>query len=149
MLDNILFYTLPFILSFTNSFLLIPRIKEFAKDKNFFDKPDSRKSHTAPIVNLGGVGIFVSFIIGVLITKNSGFLIFESNNIFNVFFIGCIGFFLIGFFDDLKPSSPFFRLGLEIVLVIFLFNNGIKLELLNTNIYSDSFLVFIFNLITY
>lgn len=147
MLDNIIFYTLPFILSFANSFFIIPRIKEFAKDKKFFDRPDSRKSHTAPIVNLGGVGIFISFMLGVIITKSLGIFIFESNNIFNVFFIGCIGFFLIGFFDDLKPSSPFFRLGLEIILVIFLFNNGIKLELLNTNIYSDSFLVFIFNFI--
>ena len=81
MLDNILFFTLPFFLSFTNSFLLIPRIKEFAKNKNFFDKPNSRKSHTAPIVNLGGVGIFISFIVGFLVTKSLVNIDLENSNI--------------------------------------------------------------------
>ena len=126
-------------------FLLLPKIKEFAKDKKFFDKPDFRKSHTSPIVNLGGVGIFISFMIGFLITRSLNIINLENSNSINLFLIKTLGFFLIGIYDDLKPSSPFLRLGVEITLVIFLFNNGLKLELFNENIVTNANQIFLFN----
>ncbi len=48
------------------NFALLPIIIRVSHRQGWFDVPNGRKIHTDPIPRLGGVGIFVSFLVGVL-----------------------------------------------------------------------------------
>ena len=79
--------------------LLIPFVKKIALHINALDIPDARKVHTKPIPRLGGLGIFIGFLIG--------YMIFGENTIqMNSILIGSFIIVLTGMFDDIKPISP-------------------------------------------
>ena len=51
--------------------LIIPFIKKIAIHINALDIPDERKVHTKPIPRLGGLGIFIGFLMGYMIFGKS------------------------------------------------------------------------------
>ena len=51
------------LIAFFISIFLIPKINSFGFKNNILDKPNKRKTHKAPIVRLGGVAIYSSFIV--------------------------------------------------------------------------------------
>jgi UDP-N-acetylmuramyl pentapeptide phosphotransferase/UDP-N-acetylglucosamine-1-phosphate transferase len=86
-------------LSFIIAFLAIPAIIRVAKEKKLFDVPDSRKLHTKPIASLGGVGVFLGFIISALLSISFG------NAEFQYFFAASILIFFLGLKDDILILS--------------------------------------------
>lgn len=79
--------------------LIIPYVKKIAMHINALDIPDARKVHTKPIPRLGGLGIFIGFLMG--------YMIFGENTIqMNSILIGSFIIVLTGMFDDIKPISP-------------------------------------------
>jgi len=59
------------IIAFIVTFLVIPVIIVIAKKKKLYDVPDDkRKFHKQPIPSLGGLGMFVGFILSILLTVN-------------------------------------------------------------------------------
>ena len=52
-----------FIISFSISFVVIPPIVRFAQIRNLYDKPNKRKSHNTLVPRLGGVALFLSFVL--------------------------------------------------------------------------------------
>ena len=78
--------------------LIIPYVKKIALHINALDIPNERKVHTKPIPRLGGLGIFVGFLVG--------YMIFGHNTIqMNSILIGSFIIVLTGMFDDIKPIS--------------------------------------------
>lgn len=78
--------------------LIIPFVKKIALHINALDIPDARKVHKSPIPRLGGLGIFIGFLIG--------YMIFGENTIqMNSILIGSFIIVLTGMFDDIKPIS--------------------------------------------
>ena len=78
--------------------LIIPFVKKIAIHINALDIPDARKVHTTPIPRLGGLGIFVGFLIG--------YMIFGKNTVqMNSILIGSFIIVLTGMIDDIKPIS--------------------------------------------
>ena len=78
--------------------LIIPLVKKIAEHIKAMDIPDARKVHTKPIPRLGGLGIFMGFLIG--------YMIFGKNTIqMNSILIGSFIILLTGIFDDIKPIS--------------------------------------------
>jgi len=78
--------------------LIIPYIKKIAIHINALDIPDARKVHTKPIPRLGGLGIFIGFLLG--------YIIFGQNTIqMNSILIGSFIIVLTGIIDDIKPIS--------------------------------------------
>lgn len=78
--------------------LIIPFIKKIALHINAMDMPDARKVHTKPIPRLGGLGIFIGFLVG--------YMIFGDNNIqMNSILIGSFIILITGIVDDIKPIS--------------------------------------------
>jgi len=78
--------------------LIIPLVKKIALHINALDIPDARKVHTKPIPRLGGLGIFIGFLIG--------YMIFGKSTIqMNSILIGSFIIVLTGIFDDIKPIS--------------------------------------------
>ena len=78
--------------------IIIPFVKKIAEHINAIDIPDARKVHTKPIPRLGGLGIFMGFLVG--------YMIFGENNVqMNSILIGSFIILLTGIFDDIKPIS--------------------------------------------
>lgn len=86
--------------AFMITFLAIPAIINVAKEKKLFDLPDARKLHTNPIASLGGVGIFLGFLLACLLTIPN-----KENQEFRYFFASAIVIFFLGLKDDILIIS--------------------------------------------
>tara|TARA_B100000214_G_C23963652_1_gene626595 strand:+ start:1414 stop:2415 length:1002 start_codon:yes stop_codon:yes gene_type:complete len=144
MFDHI--YYLIFVLTLITTSLLVPQVKKFSIKNNFFDDPNKRKQHKNPKPRLGGLAVFISFIISCGISsfllKGSG----NSTNLINIFMIFGSCFFLLGFIDDLKSLSPFFRLFMEFLFAIFIFKSGLRINsFINPFVFNNSNILFLPN----
>ncbi len=90
-----------FAVSFIITYGVIPVIISIAHSKGLVDKPNSRTSHTASIPTLGGLGIFIGFILSLALFTN--FKVFPSLQYF--MFAMIISFFL-GMKDDVIALAP-------------------------------------------
>lgn len=90
------------ILAFIITFLVIPVIIVIAKKKKLYDEPDDkRKFHKQPIPSLGGLGMFVGFILSILLTIN-----FASDAPEFQFYIAAfLLIFFLGIKDDILVLS--------------------------------------------
>ncbi len=91
------------ITAFLITFLVIPVIIVIAKKKKLYDEPDDkRKFHKLPIPSLGGLGMFIGFILSILLTIN-----FSSQAPEFQFYIAAfLIIFFLGMKDDIMVISP-------------------------------------------
>ena len=83
--------------------LVIPLVKKIAIHINALDIPNERKVHTVPIPRLGGLGIFIGFLIG--------YMIFGQSTVqMNSILIGSFIILLTGMIDDIKPINANYKL---------------------------------------
>ena len=54
------------ITTFISSIILVPIVKKIAYHINAIDMPNERKVHNKPMPRLGGLAIFLSFLIGYI-----------------------------------------------------------------------------------
>ena len=108
-----------------------PLIKNLGLKFNILDIPDSRKIHKLPIVRIGGLTIFITFLLFIftipLFFNLQNIDIYESQNTF-ILLIGGISFFLLGLHDDIYKSPPVFRLIVQILVAIALTFHGINIS---------------------
>lgn len=76
---------------------------------SIIDKPSFNKIHKTPIPRSGGLGIFLTFILGLILFRDS-----LSINIYEIVFLFVI--FLIGFIDDFISIPQKVKFGVEITL---------------------------------
>jgi UDP-GlcNAc:undecaprenyl-phosphate/decaprenyl-phosphate GlcNAc-1-phosphate transferase len=96
-----LFFTL--IVCFIISILITPLIKKLAISIGATDKPNQRKVHQSTMPRLGGLAIFISFIIGMLILQ-------PLNPAFIPIIIGSSIIVITGICDDLFELSAKYKL---------------------------------------
>ncbi|MBL7832793.1 MAG: undecaprenyl/decaprenyl-phosphate alpha-N-acetylglucosaminyl 1-phosphate transferase [Cyclobacteriaceae bacterium] len=101
--------------SFVICFLIIPVIIKYSLEKNLVDIPGRRKIHKKITPSMGGIAIFIGFVLSTLIWteiahwKDMRFILIA---LFMVFFIGVR--------DDLVPLRPFMKLLGQVVAAIVL-----------------------------
>jgi len=134
-------YLLAFLTATVLSLILTFFAGWVAKKIGILDIPSSRKVHSQPIPLLGGIGIYLSFVLtitaGLLIVKYG--LLPESMHVYipgiqstfkklSAIFIG--GFIVIcfGLIDDIKGIKPLQKLCLQIIAAIILFAEGIRIS---------------------
>ena len=88
------------------SFALVPLVKKIAFKVDALDYPNNRKVHTMPTPRLGGIGIVVSFYVGIFIVF--GFTQTAISIIFPSMFV-----VLAGILDDIFTISPKVKLFLQ------------------------------------
>ncbi|MDR0384932.1 MAG: undecaprenyl/decaprenyl-phosphate alpha-N-acetylglucosaminyl 1-phosphate transferase [Prevotellaceae bacterium] len=81
-------------------FFSIPKVIKVAIKKDLVAKPNHRTSHTGRIPNVGGISIFISFILALLITSDFG----QNNKIQFLIFTTLVLFF-VGLYDDIMIIS--------------------------------------------
>ncbi|WP_297090112.1 MraY family glycosyltransferase [uncultured Draconibacterium sp.] len=103
------------ILSFSLVLVVVPPIIRTAKAKHLFEPFEERKVHTQVVPPLGGVAIFIGFIMSSIIATDG--LRFES---FKYIIAGVILMFFIGLKDDLMVISARKKFVVQILSAIIL-----------------------------
>lgn len=105
---------LSIILSFVIGLCFMPLVIDIAKKRNFVVKPNKRTSHEGTIPNIGGINIFISFLLTVFLFSY-GIIDQLQFIIIGVFFI-----LIVGFVDDLIDIKAYWKLLGELVSAFFL-----------------------------
>jgi UDP-GlcNAc:undecaprenyl-phosphate GlcNAc-1-phosphate transferase len=95
--------------------LIIPIIIKIAHHVNALDIPNERKVHKFPMPRLGGLAIFIGFLVG--------YMVFCKPTVqMNSILIGSFFIIMVGVFDDIKPVKPLIKFGgqlLAAIIVVF------------------------------
>ena len=132
------------IVSFCGTLILIPLAKAFGEKFNFNDIPNKRKLHTKSIVRLGGVPIFIGFLLGLLSVFFTGGL--EPYSLENISSYGKIlifmatSIFFLGLFDDLFKLSAKFRLGFQFVVASIAWLGELRIDSLDFSFINQSYI---------
>lgn len=118
-----IYFTL--LICFISSILLTPLVKKFAFKIGATDKPNQRKVHQKIMPRLGGLAIYVSFIIGMLILRPAGPYTMPI-------ILGSIVIIITGILDDVLELSAKIKfiaqIGAAGIVVIW---GGIDVEFIN------------------
>ena len=126
-------YLFLLLFSFLLTFLLIPLVVNLGEYYGFVDKPSYRKNHIIPRVRIGGLAIFISYILVSFVNFN--FISTNSLNLGNSFltilFIGTFASFVIGIIDDLFILQAYTRLIMLTLVAIFTWYYGFTIQIIN------------------
>jgi UDP-GlcNAc:undecaprenyl-phosphate GlcNAc-1-phosphate transferase len=113
------------VISFLATFLAIPIVLRVAEEKKLYDLPDDdRKLHKKPIASLGGIGIFIGFIISILLSS-----IVADKPEFSYFMAAATLIFFIGLKDDLINLSAKTKFFAQLVIsAILIFKGGLLIN---------------------
>jgi UDP-N-acetylmuramyl pentapeptide phosphotransferase/UDP-N-acetylglucosamine-1-phosphate transferase len=89
-----------FVAALIIGFFSIPKVVKVAVKKDLVAKPNHRTSHTGRIPNVGGISIFISFILALLIASN-----FKLDNKMQFFVFTVLILFFVGLYDDIMIIS--------------------------------------------
>jgi UDP-GlcNAc:undecaprenyl-phosphate/decaprenyl-phosphate GlcNAc-1-phosphate transferase len=117
-------YILAFAITLVSSLLITPIVKKFAIKIGAVDKPNQRKVHKNIMPRLGGLAIFLSFIIGVLITN-------PTDTYHLPIIIGSLIIIVTGFFDDILELSPKLKLLGQLLAAVIVVFGGLEVEFIN------------------
>ncbi len=119
--------------AFISNLIITPILIYLAKKNKWYDRSDERKIHIVPTPRIGGVGIYISFIIGLSVfyafTKmntitSSSLTIFQFISII----ISISMFFAIGIIDDYHELSARLKFAIQAVTVILLMVAGFRFK---------------------
>ncbi len=110
------------ILALLIAFTITPAVRAFAYIIGAIDVPrDNRRMHKHPIPRIGGLSIFLSFVV-------ASFAFCEvDNNLLSVY-IGGILIVAVGVFDDVKPINAWLKFAFQIFAACIPIACGVKLE---------------------
>ena len=106
-------------LSLFITFILLPSIVDISRARGLVAVPNSRTSHSNEVPILGGLGVFIGFIISCLI-----FLSFSTFPRFQYLFAGLIIIFFVGFKDDVVGISPMKKFWGQMVAALIIIEFG-------------------------
>lgn len=124
-----IYYFIFFISLFTAYLSTIPA-KNIALSIGAIDKPNDIKIHSKSIPRLGGLAIYVAFLITIIfIYYFNNNLYFISNNRILGIFIGGTIVFIVGLIDDIKTIKASYKLLIQAIAASVLFFYGIRMDL--------------------
>ncbi len=119
-----------FLVGFLVTLGVIPEIIKFTKKHKLMDDPDmdkeKRKMHKDPIPTLGGVGIFLGFII-----STAAWMLLSGNISILFIAISLVILFITGIVDDLKDLRASLKFLIQIGTALLVAKFGIRIESLN------------------
>ena len=109
---------LSFGLSFAVAFLMTPPVKTFAEKIGAIDVPDARRVHDHPIPRMGGIAIFIGFVLSVIV-----FVSFTPQ-IMGIL-LGSLIIAVMGAVDDVVSLKPWAKLLGQIVAALVAIRCGV------------------------
>lgn len=92
-------YLLAFVIALVVTYIMTPLVKSFAIRVGAIDKPDARKVHQESIPRLGGLAIFIGYMVSLLYTVT------DIRNVLGLI-LGSIVIVGVGVWDDIKQIGP-------------------------------------------
>lgn len=106
------------------SFCFTPLVKALAEKLGALDMPgELRRVNDRPVPRLGGLAIFIGFLVGVLPFSN---LTEPVQGIL----LGCVIILLLGFLDDLFSLNPWIKLLVQGLAAFVAMESGVRIEFL-------------------
>ena len=115
------------------SFLMTPVVKTFAYKVGAIDVPkDNRRMHKVPVPRLGGLAIFIGFMVSIL-------LFVEINREMKSILLGAVIIVVLGVVDDIMALPAMLKFVVQIAAALIPALNGVQiLAFSNPNIFSES-----------
>lgn len=118
-------YILPFDFAFLTVLILVPILRRIAYKLNFVDIPNRRKIHIGPVPLLGGLAIYLGFIISMIFW-------IEDSRLKMAIIISSTLIVIIGLIDDYyktqkKELSSLPKIIVQIIVVIVLYSFGVRI----------------------
>lgn len=113
------------VVCFLISTFMVPIVKKIAFHIGALDIPNERKVHTKPMPRLGGLAIFIAFLLGYMLFANPST---EMNSIL----IGSFIVLLTGMLDDIKPLPALIKFSGQLLgALTVVFYGGIVIDEIN------------------
>jgi len=109
---------------FLVSLVLTPLVRKFSLRFRILDEPEVRKIHPDPVPTLGGVAIYVAFLLAIVVGGLwEGFAVINLRSILGIAIGGGV-ILSIGIYDDVKHSSVALKLLFQALAAAVLFSFG-------------------------
>jgi len=120
-----------FALALVVSYLMTPYVKSFAEKVGAIDVPrDARRIHDHPIPRMGGLAIFMGFIISVIV-----FVTFDTQVL--GLLLGALIIAAMGAVDDIVGLKPMIKLGVQVLAALVAIRCGVYFNVItNPNLMS-------------
>jgi UDP-GlcNAc:undecaprenyl-phosphate/decaprenyl-phosphate GlcNAc-1-phosphate transferase len=128
--DSLFAIAIGFLLALTFSLFMVPKVRAYAIASGHLDTPDERKLHQTPVPRLGGIGIFVSFMLTFLLVALVSQRIPVTSSLLGIL-VGSTLMFTLGVMDDLKNLSPYIKLAVQFLAAIVAFLLGVQISVLD------------------
>ncbi|WP_026893497.1 glycosyltransferase family 4 protein [Clostridiisalibacter paucivorans] len=123
-------YYVPFFIALVISYIATPFAKKFAYKLGAIDIPkDGRRVHKKPIPRLGGLAIYFSTVICLVVFVFLGEITMDKELM--AIILGGTIITLTGIIDDIKPMSAKTKLFLQILAAMVVVFGGIKITFIN------------------
>lgn len=126
-----------FILTTVISYIITPVVRTIAIKLNYLDQPKVNKVHAHPTALLGGVAIYVAFIVGLLTTIG-----FSLDVRIMSIIIGSTFLLIVGLIDDKMGMMPEVKLLGQFLAAMIVIKSGIRVEFLH-NYYLDTIFTYL------
>ena len=125
-----IYYFIIFIISLFVAYLFTILAKNIAPSIGAIDKPNDIKIHNKPIPRLGGLAIYVAFLISMIFIYyfNDNLYFISKNKMIGIFIGGTIVFFT-GLIDDIITVKAAYKLLFQAIAASVLFFYGIRMNL--------------------
>lgn len=137
LLENKLFVyvALALVVALVVSFLMTPVVKTFAYKVGAIDVPkDSRRMHHEPIPRLGGLAIFIGFMISILLFAN-----IRGDHQMQGILMGAVIIVILGVVDDITPLPAMFKFVVQIGAALIPTLHGVVIHVIsNPNLISQN-----------
>ncbi|MCH8496458.1 MAG: hypothetical protein LAT57_12615 [Balneolales bacterium] len=125
-------YIIAFVLPLLLALVLTPKVIVFANKIGATDAPDPRKVHKTVMPRIGGMAVFMSVAITVfalsLIFRDFLPYLFDGNHSAIIVIICFLCLFGLGFWDDIKPLTPFVKFGVQLIIAVVIYFAGFKIS---------------------
>jgi len=125
-------YILAFAIAFIVAFFTTPLVRKIAFKIGAVDVPkDERRMHDKPLARLGGLAIFIGFIVSIFYNLIVSYI--DTGEItqdlrFQGLLIGSFIIISIGIIDDTRPLKPWIKLAFQILAAFVVVFSGIMIE---------------------
>ncbi|MBN9388323.1 MAG: undecaprenyl/decaprenyl-phosphate alpha-N-acetylglucosaminyl 1-phosphate transferase [Chloroflexi bacterium] len=120
------FYLALFVLALVLSLGVTPLVRRLALRVGFVDAPSARKVHISPVPLLGGLAVFLAFMVALL-GLSYWFLPFYIPQVGAILF-GASFIAFVGFWDDRFGLRPLYKLGAQVIAAAWLVATGVHIE---------------------
>ena len=132
--NRLIAYTLlALLVALVVSFLMPPIVKTFAYKVGAIDVPkDARRMHKTPIPRLGGLAIFIGFMVSIL-------LFVEITAEMRSILLGAVIIVVLGVVDDIMALPALLKFVVQIVAALIPATHGVVIQAFsNPNVFSDN-----------